>query len=799
MRFHRLKVKDVGVFRGEHEWSFPPGLVAVTGPNGAGKTTLLGLLLGGIYRDVPTRGSLVALSQARDSFVELDVTNGQPWRLKQQCDAVSRKSEAFIMYPDGTPALESTKVRDADAWVTDHFPPLELVMSSLFSAQGTSGFCAASAGDRKAILLRLQGTERLEVMARAARDRAALVATEVGKLEALIAAERERFGDTKRLQADAEQARRELNGLEAQAEAAAAELAAAQTEATEAARQQEVYRALQARRQQLEADRTAARERLADIERRIGNNRTVLAEADQIRAAVAQIATLTAEAAALHGQAHGHEQAATAARRLAGEHNSAATGARARVTAAQARADRAATRGAEADAVRLAVERLPALEQARAAAEEQLATIRAELEAVRGQRLAGAEERIDGLRQGLTDICDTANKRPRVIAKQTLEADTERAWLAKEAPRLLAEVRRRETEAAKKLNEIAATVAQVTVQAARLPDIESAADDYDVATRDATAARRELTRHRRETRKLEQDANTLHQEQADCTARAKQLETEIEKLGTLAGKLKPLEGAEERLRLLTPQAEEWRQVLTGLALDLERLPPIEPPAPSPDLAPLEQTLRARQAAVSEAGTALARLHQRVELAQEAHDRITKLSADLATAEHELADWSRLGVDLGRKGLQAALIDAGLGEVTALTNELLHSSFGPRWTVRLDTQRSDARGKKQIEGLDVIVLDNEQGREAPIETYSGGERTILSEAVALALSALACRNLGTERPTLIRDESGAALDPEKAESYVAMLRRAATAIGAESVLLVSHSPEVHALCDTRIEL
>ena len=100
---------------------------------------------------------------------------------------------------------------------------------------------------------------------------------------------------------------------------------------------------------------------------------------------------------------------------------------------------------------------------------------------------------------------------------------------------------------------------------------------------------------------------------------------------------------------------------------------------------------------------------------------------------------------------------------------------------------------------VRVIDTECGRDAPAETYSGGEKTILGEAVSLALSTLACRRSGVDRPTLVRDESGAALDADKAVAYVAMLRRAAEMIGADRVLLVSHAAEVQGLCDARIGL
>jgi DNA repair exonuclease SbcCD ATPase subunit len=77
--------------------------------------------------------------------------------------------------------------------------------------------------------------------------------------------------------------------------------------------------------------------------------------------------------------------------------------------------------------------------------------------------------------------------------------------------------------------------------------------------------------------------------------------------------------------------------------------------------------------------------------------------------------------------------------------------------------------------------------------------MIGEALSLALSMLACRRAGLDRPTLVRDESGAALDPENARVYVAMLRRAAQLVGADKVLFVSHDPAVQALADSRIEV
>jgi DNA repair exonuclease SbcCD ATPase subunit len=116
---------------------------------------------------------------------------------------------------------------------------------------------------------------------------------------------------------------------------------------------------------------------------------------------------------------------------------------------------------------------------------------------------------------------------------------------------------------------------------------------------------------------------------------------------------------------------------------------------------------------------------------------------------------------------------------------------------MEATRTSADGKRQIEGYEVRVIDTLRGREGAAETLSGGERVLVGEAISLALSMLACRRAGLQGPTLVRDESGAALDPENARAYVAMLRRAADIVGASKVLFVSHNPEVQSLADARI--
>jgi len=60
---------------------------------------------------------------------------------------------------------------------------------------------------------------------------------------------------------------------------------------------------------------------------------------------------------------------------------------------------------------------------------------------------------------------------------------------------------------------------------------------------------------------------------------------------------------------------------------------------------------------------------------------------------------------------------------------------------------------------VMVRDDNSEREAHL--HSGGECVVRREAVSLTLTIVACRRAGVRGATLVRDESGAALDPQNA--------------------------------------
>jgi exonuclease SbcC len=198
--------------------------------------------------------------------------------------------------------------------------------------------------------------------------------------------------------------------------------------------------------------------------------------------------------------------------------------------------------------------------------------------------------------------------------------------------------------------------------------------------------------------------------------------------------------------------------------------------------------------------AVATARQRLELAQASQVRVAELEAERQGHADALSDWTRLGEDLGRNGLQAAEIDAAGPELTAITNDLLHSCLGPRFTVEIQTTRLDSKGKKELEALPIICLNSERGYEGDVRTLSGGERALVGEALQLGLTVLVCGRRGMDQEiTLIRDEPTAALEPSDADIYLGSMRMAAAIVHARQVVVISHNPRVAELSDVRLQV
>lgn len=748
MRLRRLSLKNITRFdQAEVDFeALGPGLVAIAGPNGAGKTTILEAPFAALYGEFPTRpGSLYGVAHGKDACIELEVDNGQPYRALISVDADHQRSEAYLFDEDGEPVTNG-KVREYAAAIEKRFGSARLMLSAALSCQTKRGsFLDLSKAERKDLLAEILDTAGLQQLSEAARARFKAGELTLERLRGQLAeaeAELQRLagaGQTDHLTAERDRLDAEIGTASLELETARTRLADLQTQhalAVEAEKQRAA--------KQKEADQVLAQEKAL-------SEKSKALPQERVRAKDrAQAAILEAEGEAEHLPEY---QAAAEA----------LPPARGRRTQAQddLREHNAALREA----------RETLLEKTRETGKA--AAIRERL--ARAQRQAGLLGEVPCTITSEWEIAGTA-----AVAVTDL---------AGTCP-LLADARGAKATIAALEGELAA----VEALEAGLTEYQQAVDRAEVAVKDGLAA----------CQKVETEVQRLE----PLSARAAVAQAAVQRAAQIHQQL------EETLATLTSRQQEYADQKDALVRRHSALlADVKASEAGPDATALLPEMRTVEQTIDGSKLTIAKLQMDITATEKAitqaeaqaqrHAELTKHTGEArtqaATLEADLGEWVTLERALGRDGIQALEIDAAGPELSALTNELLTSCFGPRFEVRFVTQALKADGKAQKEVFDVAITDHERGREGVVDSLSGGEKVIVSEAISLALAIYVGKHSGRRYETLFRDETAGQLDPDNAQRYVAMLRKARVMAGAHQVVFIAQQPEVWQSADAVLYL
>lgn len=780
-------------------------LVALVGPNGAGKSSILEGMMATIERRCPTRGPLSELAMARDSYVQSSIVNGAPWKLRQSYDAVGGKGSSLVTDAAGKAVLPSTGVAAFDVWRKKHLPPKEVLEAALWRHQRSRGFIGMEESDRQALILRVVGVEAIEKKAEAARKRRGAKKAELDMLVQRIRDERERGLEI----ATAES---KLAEATARAEDADKDLAIAKAELADAEERRALVAKVIAERQatvatfeRLGDELNDLERKIADLDLRIANNERVLATSDAIRAAVERQAALRAEVERLRTQDQASDK-----RRLGHQHDAAMARATKRdadvlLKAAQDRLARAEKRLQDWALVNDAEAKLPDLRVLLEDAEKNAAEKQARVDEWAQAKLGVAEKRIGVLRPAMDQLSAygdrTQNDHAEYavdVACDAIHSDNNIQQHADMAPMMLEESRKDLALARSAVQRAEKAVRDAAALAARAGEMKTADGDVLMARGDIAQCEDDGQAALVRIAAAESADQALLVEVTALRAKIEPLLQEEAELAPLLAKAGPLGIAETRLSELRPQHAELTAKKAAIAEQLGSLvlPTDDPPA--------DVALGPYEARVASLETKVRGAHVMVKVAEaqlaQAHESAKKLAgweADRAPLEQDLADWTLLAEALGVDGVQSLMVDSAGPELTAITNDLLHSSFGSRWTVTIETTKQSSDGKKQLECCEFRVFDEVDGVEKKGERLSEGQAVPVNEAISLAFAVLLCRRWGIEDVDLIRDEAGAALDPSSARNYIRMLRRACEMVSISHVYFVSHDPQIQELADARI--
>lgn len=800
MRLKSLTIHGFGPFHNETAELFldeiKGRIVAVCGDNGQGKSTLLELFPGAIYRECPTRGALIKLATRRDAYVKATIVNGREYRITQKVDSHNGKGESLVQDETGKALLTSAKVREYDDWSAKNLPAPDTFYAGPFTAQGSRGIVDQTPGERKATLLRMIGIERYERLSAAARERAKAAAGRLETCNARIADEKERGGDVDELKAHIDKITIELD----QARSAVTTARAAYDRALESSKDAKKAEEVRTLRAQISARINAANRERWETEKRIENNRKLLERGDEIRDAVRRTAEID----------KGLEE--TRVKRAGVEKEIAVAESDQR--ALQREFDELNKRGltakrdkAQAETILMRREEIEKAVEGLAVIGEKIQTLESERDRlerrnqdITGFLLSAKDERIGGLRKGLSkindELIDDINQpTPKEIAERSLYADDELAKRSAAAPAEAAENKTQIVEISRQLKsarDALKVTERIAAERSALAAAEQTAAKLTAEIEQNGATLEQITSNMHKKRK---SLDTAHQIDVYLLDKINKANADKNKLERLANMATNLSQAEARIDELGRALEQSRDRAAAAQRELDATPALD--VDDIDIGKYTRAVELSEGRLADQADALSRAKQALEAAEASGQRIVTLERDREVIAIHLSDWTRLAHDLGRDGLQAVEIDAAIPELNEIANDLLRNTFGARFTVELSTNRLASDGKRLIEDLEIRVIDTINGRDAPIDTYSGGEVVIVGEAIALALTTLSCRSLGIERPTIVRDESGAALDRENGAAYISMLRRAADLINADKVLFVSHSDHLWQYADARI--
>lgn len=180
------------------------------------------------------------------------------------------------------------------------------------------------------------------------------------------------------------------------------------------------------------------------------------------------------------------------------------------------------------------------------------------------------------------------------------------------------------------------------------------------------------------------------------------------------------------------------------------------------------------------------------------ERQARCNARRARIEDELGNWTLFARCMSNDGLIALAIDDAGPELSALANGLLLASYGPRFTVSIQTLLETAKGD-QREGFDILVHDAEWAESKSLTWMSGGERTIIEACLTRAIALYLVQSSGRRYSTLFSDEADGALDPDRKRRFMAMKREVLRLGRYEREYFISQTPELAAMADAVIDL
>lgn len=769
------------------------GLVALTGPNGIGKTTLLDNFQP--YRLCAFRAG----GYTPGSFSYYDHTYGEAAKTLEFTHGGERyrssllirganktkKTEAYLQVHDGRDwvpveladgTVSDGKTVTYDACVDRIVGTPEMFFTGVFASQGRRPLSEYAVGDIKGLLTELLGLDHILAL----RDRAREV---VKGLEHRFAGMQGQVQEAEAQEAEAARLGAAIAAGEAEVEQRNTERKTKRDALTTATRTLAEAEAQAANQQALAQRRAAAQASLTAIDQRVNSQRTAL-DADLARErqrlgktrADEQGAALTARIARQRGELARQQAVIGRADEI-----EAATARAAALTADLESID------SEIHTLRTDLDGFAALRAEHAGAKEKLTSLssqgKALAEQVKGLHARGAlVERVPCAGLDIHATCpllaDAHTAADQAGAAQTKLDQARAAWSALDTA----------------ITDMDARLAGADAIQAKLTDAsdrQRAVNADLAAARAAAGLKGALDAAREAVAAITQDIADTEQAQA---AHASERDAAVAEGERIVADLTV------RIEALAADAESQRKTLQD---ELAKLPApgaedAAVKAAEADQDTADRALNAAEQAIATANRSLAEDRAALDATRK---RLRQAAAGrqlAARVRDEIAHWNLLAQALGNDGVIALSIDDAGPSIAAIANDLLLTCYGHRFSIAIDTQRENKAGTMK-ETFDITVFDAEAGDAKTICAMSGGERIWINEALTRGIALFQAGRSNHAYQCLFSDESDGALDAERKEQLVHMKRRVMQIGGYDTEFFVSHTPELWALADHVIDV
>jgi len=244
--------------------------------------------------------------------------------------------------------------------------------------------------------------------------------------------------------------------------------------------------------------------------------------------------------------------------------------------------------------------------------------------------------------------------------------------------------------------------------------------------------------------------------------------------------------SEDKITELRTKITETQKRITDLETQIKQQKVSEIDyTPVESLKKAEENVKTIQTELTDCRTNIKLIQARINDINRQRESLVEYDKRIAEYEVDYLFWSDMRDKWGPKGIPARILEHTGPYVDQLANNIL-SQYYPVYKVHSETTKMDATGKKELEVFQISVINQETGREKPINSLSGEERQFVQIALRSAFREISKQNTLEEWMVLFEDEPDSHVSSDYLNNFWDMIEGETEG---RTAICVSHSPEI----------